>query len=974
MPTLRERPSRGETSPAKKASQNSPAATRSTPRKRRNSMANDAIEVRESIEAKGDVDEDVEMEDADSPARREGDEMVVDGNGDQDADADADADADGEPDDMDEQARQEEELRNLLQLIRDTSEYLCRYTIKVDGEDHEIASGFQRLVSKRSLPDYFEVIKEPMAFSTIRVYNRPSAPIFSDAGRLLQVFKDKLAEMVKEGLITAEDAVIPDLGPLPEFEDSPPPEDDEEEADEDDEDEEDEDEDEDSDDEGGRRRSGRRRRQSRRGGDDGDDAQKKRGRPPKVFTPLEARIQAILKGLRRFRNENGRLRILHFERLPDKTELPEYYAAISNPIALDTIKKKHKRKKYQSVDEALQDLELMFENAKKFNEEGSEVYQDAVELAKQARILAEEEKAKPDEEFRDEDGRLPLASIEYRGEVWRVGDWVHIRNPNDLSKPIVAQIFRTWSDANGQKWVNACWYYRPEQTVHRFDKHFYENEVVKTGQYRDHRIEDVEDRCFVMFITRYQKGRPRGLPPDKQVYVCKARYNEEKFKFNDIKTWTSCLPDEVRDKDYEMDYFDVPRTMRKVPSPIKHLLQADAKGTDDLPRPTWGSPNAPPLIGAVHRRPREPNESPPPEPIPPPAAVAPVPPAVAPSQAPIKTNAGMVGTPNYHHPVATAPPPTGPPPAHFQMQHFQPRPVPQPAPHQAPPVHLQQQPQMPGMHVPQHPGMTQMQPSAHYPPQAYPPQYGVQPQMAPQQMQYQTPAHIAPAFDQHHRPVHPAPQAMTPSRQPPAAPAPSMTPHPHANAGHVYNVPRAPEVYTLADPVDAAIPADVQQHAGLGHSVRHLASISELRAERARKRKERDEALAREREASKKLTALHERQATQRHQEERKSQVEALEKFLVAWAAEIDRGTKTINEALGDVENWNRIGRETKEAQKNLTMEERRINNLQWYVNWAKENGGLTESLEKQFDDLIHRRAWKEEWKKEASERHERLR
>lgn len=37
------------------------------------------------------------------------------------------------------------------------------------SRDHEIASGFQRLVSKRSLPDYFEVIKEPMAFSTIRV-------------------------------------------------------------------------------------------------------------------------------------------------------------------------------------------------------------------------------------------------------------------------------------------------------------------------------------------------------------------------------------------------------------------------------------------------------------------------------------------------------------------------------------------------------------------------------------------------------------------------------------------------------------------------------------------------------------------------------------------------------------------------------------------------------------------------------------
>ena len=178
-----------------------------------------------------------------------------------------------------------------------------------------------------------------------------------------------------------------------------------------------------------------------------------------------------------------------------------------------------------------------------------------------------------------------------------------------MSKPIVAQIYRTWSDTAGQKWVNACWYYRPEQTVHRFDKHFYENEVVKTGQYRDHRIEDIEDRCFVMFFTRYPRGRPRGVPADKSVYVCKARYNEEKFKFHDIKTWTSCLPDEVRDKDYEMDLFDVPRALRKVPSPIKHLLQADAKETDDLPKPTWRSPNAPPLIGAVHRRPREPNVS-----------------------------------------------------------------------------------------------------------------------------------------------------------------------------------------------------------------------------------------------------------------------------------------------------------------------------------------------------------------------------
>ena len=60
-----------------------------------------------------------------------------------------------------------------------------------------------------------------------------------------------------------------------------------------------------------------------------------------------------------------------------------------------------------------------------------------------------------------------------------VGDWVQIQNQNDLTKPIVAQIYRTWQDAEGQNWVNACWYYRPEQTVHRYERHFFENEVVR---------------------------------------------------------------------------------------------------------------------------------------------------------------------------------------------------------------------------------------------------------------------------------------------------------------------------------------------------------------------------------------------------------------------------------------------------------------------------------------------------------------
>jgi chromatin structure-remodeling complex subunit RSC1/2 len=211
------------------------------------------------------------------------------------------------------------------------------------------------------------------------------------------------------------------------MEDSPPPDPEEEEAEEEEEEEEDDDEDEDSDEEGGRRRKGRRGRPStgkRDKGDEGKDEEshKKRGRPPKVFTPMEARIQALLKGLRKPKTADGELLIVPFEKLPEPKANSEYYAVIKNPMALDLIKRKAKRKKYQNVDQALADVERMFENAKLYNEDDSQVYKDAEELLKIARELAAQEKAKPDNAFRDDDGKLPLPEIVHNGETWRVGE------------------------------------------------------------------------------------------------------------------------------------------------------------------------------------------------------------------------------------------------------------------------------------------------------------------------------------------------------------------------------------------------------------------------------------------------------------------------------------------------------------------------------------------------------------------------
>jgi len=50
--------------------------------------------------------------------------------------------------------------------------------LTIASSDYEVASAFQRLPNKRSLPDYFDIIKVPMAFSTIRV-SRFATPIGS---------------------------------------------------------------------------------------------------------------------------------------------------------------------------------------------------------------------------------------------------------------------------------------------------------------------------------------------------------------------------------------------------------------------------------------------------------------------------------------------------------------------------------------------------------------------------------------------------------------------------------------------------------------------------------------------------------------------------------------------------------------------------------------------------------------------------
>lgn len=289
-----------------------------------------------------------------------------------------------------------------------------RYLIAHSG--HDPSKVFHRKVNKRSLPDYYEVIKEPVALSTLKfklqnrqynsfaefvrdcaliphnaqTYNRPEAGAYQDALVIRGVMERVFQQLAEDKTISKEDAILPDLGEIPPA--SPrPAEEEEEDEDEDDEDDEDEEGD-DSEEEGGKRkrrrgprslaaitkREGTSKEDAQKGGD--ADLRKRRGRPPRVDTPMEARIKAVLKGIRKYKNDMGQIMIHQFEKLPDKAGMPEYYQEIKEPIAIEIIKRKQKRKKYQSVDHFMRDIDTMFNNAKSYNQDESQIYKDAVLL------------------------------------------------------------------------------------------------------------------------------------------------------------------------------------------------------------------------------------------------------------------------------------------------------------------------------------------------------------------------------------------------------------------------------------------------------------------------------------------------------------------------------------------------------------------------------------------------------------------
>ncbi|CAG8460614.1 8037_t:CDS:10 [Diversispora eburnea] len=260
-----------------------------------------------------------------------------------------------------------------------------------------------------------------------------------------------------------------------------------------------------------------------------------------------------------------------FNTLPDRKRYPDYYEEETNFFG------------YHKDDHELEaDLELMFKNAKKYNVEGSQIYNDAVELQMLSLELFGGDPN--DATNADRQTQVYHEEIEHKGEMYRIGEYVHIYNERNPKKPNVGLIFNIWKNER------ICWYYHPEQTKHQASKKFYSCEVFKTNTFQDHSINDVLEKCFVLPIREYIVGKPKNSE-GKMVYLCESRYTEHGNTFSKIRNWLGCMPKDSKLVKTELEKYDSPLILRKVGSPLAAAMQSSNsnKMEEDIQQMTTSS-------------------------------------------------------------------------------------------------------------------------------------------------------------------------------------------------------------------------------------------------------------------------------------------------------------------------------------------------------------------------------------------------
>ncbi|XP_077514514.1 protein polybromo isoform X34 [Amblyomma americanum] len=105
--------------------------------------------------------------------------------------------------------------------------------------------------------------------------------------------------------------------------------------------------------------------------------------------PVNSPMWHLLEAVRSYQSQ-GYFLSEPFIKLPSKKHYPDYYREIKQPISLNKIAAKIKSEGYSSMVEVVDDFNLLFENAKRYNRPDSKIFKDATRLQKVMQSKARE--------------------------------------------------------------------------------------------------------------------------------------------------------------------------------------------------------------------------------------------------------------------------------------------------------------------------------------------------------------------------------------------------------------------------------------------------------------------------------------------------------------------------------------------------------------------------------------------------------
>uniref|UniRef100_H3DB75 Protein polybromo-1 n=1 Tax=Tetraodon nigroviridis TaxID=99883 RepID=H3DB75_TETNG len=206
---------------------------------------------------------------------------------------------------------------------------------------------FQQLPSRREYPDYYQQIKQPISLQQIRGkmkngeyesleqidadlslmfenakrYNMPNSSIYKRAFRLQQIVQSKKRELLRREEEDGDSILSSEAGSI-----------------------------------------------------------KRKSHKKNV---KKNRMKALFAAVTEAREAGTSRRLCDlFMVKPSKKDYPDYYKVILEPMDLRTIEQNIRNERYNTEEALMDDMKLMFRNARHYNEEGSQVYNDADILEK----------------------------------------------------------------------------------------------------------------------------------------------------------------------------------------------------------------------------------------------------------------------------------------------------------------------------------------------------------------------------------------------------------------------------------------------------------------------------------------------------------------------------------------------------------------------------------------------------------------